>query len=159
MATVLEMYQSNRQSLYQKISEGNVTPHDLWICNELTYRISVLETFRIFSASAPSTTNTKTLQGHYKKVDAFIQHIAQERGYGPNRGPDTEKERNAARTNLDRVIQDYRKQFSSFVPSSDETYGWRITDVMKTVTPVWLQMRETFVPLKERKREGSTNDK
>ena len=55
--------------------------------------------------------------------------------------------------------QDYRKQFSSFVPSSNESYGWKITDVMKAVTPVWLQMRETFVPLKERNKEGSTNDK
>lgn len=159
MPTVLEMYRSNRQSLYQKISGGKVTHHDLWVYTELTYRISVLETFQIFSMSAPRTTDTKTLQGHYKKVDAFIQHVAQERAYGPNRGPDTEKERNAARTNLNRVIQDYRKQFSSFVPSSNESYGWKITDVMKAVTPVWLQMRETFVPLKERNKEGSTNDK
>lgn len=155
MATVLEKYQRDRQYFYQQISEGKVTVRTLWICNELTYRIGVLETFRIFSTSAPNTTDTKRLQRHYQMVDAFIQYVAQERGYGPNRGPDTEKERNAAKTNLDRVIQDYRKRFSSFAPSSNEAYGWKITDVMKVVTPAWLQMRETFVPLKE-KQKGET---
>lgn len=152
MATVLEKYQHDRQNLYQQISEGKVTARNLWSYNELTYRIGVLESFRIFNMTAPNTTDTKRLQRHYQMVDAFIQYAAQERSYGPNRGPDTEKERNAAKTNLDRVIQDYRKRFSSFAPSSNEAYGQRIADVMKTVTPVWLQMRETFVPLKEKKK-------
>lgn len=155
MATILEKYQRERQNLYQQISEGTVTARALWRYNELTYRISVLESFRIFSISAPKTTDKKRLQRHYQMVDAFVQYSAQERSYGPSRGPDTEKERNAAKTNLDRVIQDYRKQFSSFSPSSDEAYGWKITDVMKVVTPAWLQMRETFVPLKE-KQKGET---
>lgn len=152
MATILEKYQHDRQDLYQQISEGKVTAHTLWSYNELTYRIGVLESFRVFSMSAPNTTDTKRLRRHYQMVDAFIQYAAQERGYGPNRGPDMEKERNAAKTNLDRVIQDYRKQFSSFVPSSNEAYGWKITDVMKVVTPAWLQMRETFVPLRENQK-------
>lgn len=153
MATTLEKYLSNRQDLDQQFLEGKVTPRSLLRYNELTYRIGVLETFRVLSISAPNTTDAQRLRRHYQMVDDFIQHIALERGYGPDRGPDTEKERDSAKTNLGRVIQDYRKRFSSFAPSSNEAYGQRITDVMKVVTPAWLQMRETFVPLRGKKGE------
>ena len=153
MATVLEKYQARKQELLPLISEGKATTRTLWQLSEVTYRISIMETLRIFCDTAPVTAEMKTLQMHYRMLDAFIQNIAQERSYGPNRGSDTEKERNAARTNLDRVIQDYRRRFSSFTPSYNESYQWEVSEVMKVLMPAWLQMRETFVPLREENKE------
>lgn len=153
MATVLEKYQARKQELIPLLSEGKATTRILWQLCEVTYRISIMETFRLFCDTAPVTTEMKTLQLHYRMLDAFIQNVAQERSYGPNRGPDTEKERSAARTNLDRIIQDYRRRFSSFNPTFKESYQWEIGGVVKALMPAWIQMRETFVPLKAESEE------
>ena len=80
-----------------------------------------------------------------------------ERRYGPNRGPDTQKERDAAQNNLGRVIADYRKRFSSFAPSSQESYSHEISKVVQTLLPAWLQYRNTFVPLKKKEKEASAS--
>ena len=66
-------------------------------------------------------------------LDAYVQNLARERRYGPNRGPDTQKERDAAQVNLERVIQDYRKRFTGFQPAEPEAYQKEIgrVDVYK----------------------------
>lgn len=91
----------------------------------------------------------------YKSSIGFlhIQSLAQERNYGPNRGKDTEKERGAAKQNLSRAIQDYHGRFSSFAPKADTTYGLEVDRVINTIVPVWIQMRETFVPLRPKKED------
>lgn len=155
MATVLEKYRQYQQVLQQQMEQNGITQEILWKYGELVYRIGVLETCKTYSVSAPSTTKVNSLTRHYEMLDTYIQCIAQERSYGPSRGPDTEKERNAARSNLSRVIGDYRKRFSSFTPSSNAAYGQEIGRVMGVFLPVWLQMRETFVPLEEKKKEGT----
>lgn len=72
----------------------------------------------MYLRSAPITREVPCLQGHYMMLDAYVQNLARERRYGPNRGPDTQKERDAAQVNLERVIQDYRKRFTGFQPQS-----------------------------------------
>lgn len=153
MATVLENYRQDMQQLQQQMEQERITSDMLWRYGELVYRIGVLETCRAYSKSAPVTTKEQFLTAHYQMFDAYIQNISLERNYGPMRGQDTEKERNAARANLSRVVGDFRKRFSSFIPSNDATYSEEISKVIKVFMPVWLQMRETFVPLKKEKKE------
>lgn len=69
----------------------------------------------------------------------------------------TQKERDAAQNNLGRVIADYRKRFSSFAPSSQESYSHEISKVVQTLLPAWLQYRNTFVPLKKKEKEASAS--
>lgn len=152
MATVLEKYWQQKQALTQQMEQEKITAGILWRFGELVYRISVLETCQAYCKSAPVTADMQALLRHYQMLDAYIQSLALERSYGPNRGPDTEKERNAAKTNLSRVIEDYRKRFSSFAPASNKAYGQEIGKAVNTIMPVWLQLRETFVPLKEEKK-------
>lgn len=153
--TVLQRYQQDVKQLQQYMAQNRITADILWRYGELSYRISVLETCQVYCKSAPVTTNTQALTRHYQMFDAYIQNLAQERSYGPMRGPDTEKERNAARVNLGRVIDDYRKRFTSFAPAFNEAYGQEIGKVVGAIMPVWLQMRETFVPLRVEKQEGA----
>ena len=118
MATVLENYEKDKQALDQRMDQERITADILWKYGELMYRIGVLETCKVFCKSAPICREMKSLMRHYQMVDAYIQSIASERNYGPSRGPDTEKERQAAMTNLNRVIQDYRQRFSRFAPAA-----------------------------------------
>lgn len=159
MATVLEKYRQYKQSLQQQMEQGGLTANTLWKYGEVVYRISALETCQAFRKSVPVTTDMGPLTQHYQMLDSCVQCLAQERSYGPSRGPDTEKERNAARTNLSRVIDDYRRQFSSFTPTYDFSYEHKIDRVINLVIPAWIQMRETFVPLREEKKEEQARDR
>lgn len=155
MATVLECYGQDKQTLVQRMAAKTITADILWRYGELVYRISVLETCQAYCRSAPVCRDMNTLMRHYQMLDAYIQNLALERSYGPERGKDTEKERDAAKANLGRVIQDYRSRFSSFSPAADTAYSQEVARVINTVIPVWLQFRETFVPLRKEKE----NDK
>ena len=152
MATVLGNYEQDKQALIQRMEQEQITADILWRYGELVYRIGVLETCKVFCRSAPVCREMKSLQRHYLMLDAYIQSIASERSYGPSRGPDTEKERQASMTNLTRVIQDYRQRFSSFVPASDSAYSVEVSRVIKSIMPVWLQFRDTFIPLSKEEK-------
>lgn len=67
-----------------------------------------------------------------------------------------QKEREAAQSNLGRVIQDYRKRFSAFSPTAAMAYKKEIDRVITTLLPAWLQFRNTFVPIKKAK-EGNAS--
>lgn len=152
--TVLENYYGYRQQLLQRMAKPPISPADLWLYGEILYRIGVLETCQMYLRSAPITREVPCLQGHYMMLDAYVQNLARERRYGPNRGPDTQKERDAAQVNLERVIQDYRKRFTGFQPAEPEAYQKEIGRVITTLLPAWLQYRNTFVPLKNKKEEN-----
>ena len=154
MATVLENYYGYRQQLLQRMAKPPISPADLWFYGEILYRIGVLETCQMYLRSAPITREVPCLQGHYMMLDAYVQNLARERRYGPNRGPDTQKERDAAQVNLERVIQDYRKRFTGFQPAEPEAYQKEIGRVITTLLPAWLQYRNTSGPQKNTKEEN-----
>ena len=156
MATVLENYYGYRQQLLQRMAQPPISPADLWLYGEILYRIGVLETCQMYLRSAPVSLETPVLLGHYQMLDAYVQCLARERRYGPNRGSDTQKEREAAQNNLERVIQDYRKRFSGFRPASPEAYRKEIGRVVTTFLPAWLQYRNTFVFVKQLMKEGES---
>ena len=154
MATVLETYNGLLSQVETSLAKSPATANHVWWYGELVYRIGVLETCQMFCRSAPVSMEQKMLLGHYQMVDAYIRCLSQERRYGPNRGPDTQKERDTSGANLARVILDYQKRFSSFAPADPEMYGRELGKVINTVLPAWLQFRNTFVPIK-RAKEGN----
>lgn len=85
MATVLENYYGYRQQLLQRMAQPPISPADLWLYGEILYRIGVLETCQMYLRSAPITREVPCLQGHYMMLDAYVQNLARERRYGPNR--------------------------------------------------------------------------
>lgn len=133
MATVLENYYALRGELEQRMAQAPINAVDLWYYGEIVYRVGVLETCQMYLRSAPVSMNTPELLGHYQMMDAYVQSLALERRYGPDRGPDTQKEREAAQSNLGRVIQDYRKRFSAFSPTAAMAYKKEINRVITTL--------------------------
>lgn len=156
MPTVLENYRNIQSEVEKSVAQHGTSADALWWYGEVTYRIGVLETCQMFCKTAPVTMDAKNLQGHYQMLDAYVQSLAQERRYGPNRGPDTQKERETAQNNLGRVIQDYRRRFSSFAPSAPDHYFREVGRLISTLLPAWLQFRNTFVPIKKGKKEAQS---
>ena len=92
MATVLENYYGIRRELEQRITQNPVTAASMWCYGEILYRTGVLETCQMYLRTAPISIETTALLGHYQMLDAYVQSLARERRYGPDRGPDTKKE-------------------------------------------------------------------
>ena len=157
MATVLENYLALRSQIEVCMTQMPANADMVWWYGEILYRVSVLETCQMFCKAAPVTQEAKMLQGHYRMLDAYVQSIAYDRRYGPDRGANTDKEREAAQTNLSRVIEDYRKRFSSFAPNTPDSYRNDIGRVVMTLIPAWLAFRDTFVPIKKA-REAMNNN-
>ena len=154
MATVLEKYWNLRCQVEQMMAQNPSHAGLLWSYGEVIYRISVLETCQSFCKSAPQTTDPNCLRGHYQMVDAFI-HPVHDAGatLRPDRGPNTANERNSAQNNLALVVTDYRSRFSSFNASAPDQYASAISRAISAVLAVWLQFRNTFVPIPDPKEE------
>ena len=71
----------------------------------------------------------------------------------PDRVPNTANERNSAQNNLALVATDYRSRFSSFNASAPDQYASAISRAISAVLAVWLQFRNTFVPIPDPKEE------
>ena len=155
MATVLEKYWSLRQRIEQQMGVDPENAGLLWGYGEVLYRISVLETCQMYCKSAPKTTNPNYLRGHYQMLDAFIQCMTLERRYGPDRGPNTDKERTSAQTNLNMVVNDYRGRFASFSATAPNQYARAVAQTVNTVLAAWLQFRNTFVPINDLQKEAT----
>lgn len=154
MATVLRNYQDLRGKVETRMRNEDITAPMLWWYGELVYRIGVLETLQAYNNFAPPVMEIPTLASHYQMLDAYIQSLTLDRRYGPDRGPDTQKERDAASQSLERIVGDYRKRFASFAPKTTESYWEEVTRVIRSVLPAWLQVRDTYVPLKTVPKEN-----
>ena len=112
---------------------------------ELNYRICVLETFESLCKSAPVTMDTKAMGFHFQLVDAYVRFTLNERKFGPKTDAEGQKKRETALQSFTQVVQDGRKRFSSFNASTQEQYKTCINNYIKTILPVWMQYRNTYI--------------
>ena len=148
MATVLEQHKLRQSAWTAQIEAGKLPPELLLSVQELNYRIGVIETFQSFCKTAPVTTDGKVLCFHYQLVDAYIQLLLAERKFGVKTDEAGMKRRQTAETSLQRVVQDKRKQFSSFKASTPEQYKNTVLKMINTFLPIWMQFRETYVQIR-----------
>ena len=72
MATYLDEYRNRKLSFAPLLQAGKMTLGDTMVYQELLYRIQVLETCQMLCKTAPVTTDTRELVGHYQLVDAVL---------------------------------------------------------------------------------------
>ena len=153
--TTLEKLQAQRTVLEHQTP---LPPEKLWLLQELVYRIGVFECCKVFQLSAPNTTDAAILGPHYKLVDAYIHHLAQERQFGKRGNAATtegsadqaqQKQRETALASLNKVIGDYRRRFQSYRPGTPEQYAADIGRALQTVLPAWMQHRNCYIDVKK----------
>jgi len=148
MPTTLENYYDFSNKFDSALLVSMPGPADILRQQELLYRISVLETLQMFAKTAPQSAAPKDLCWHYQLVDAYFQNLIMERRYGMDADANIQKQRETARESLLRVIQDYRKRFTSFAPGDDAgCYRVTVAKVIQTVLPVWIQYRQTYTEI------------
>jgi hypothetical protein len=144
--TTLEKLQAQRAALEH---QAPLAPEQLWLLQELVYRIGVFECCKAFQISAPSTTDAAIRGPHYKLVDAYIHHLAQERQFGKPADQAQQKQRETAHASLTRVIADYQRRFQSYRPGTPEQYAADIGRALQTVLPAWMQHRNCYIDVKK----------
>ena len=82
MANYLDDYNNRKLSFGPLLQAGKMTLKDTMVYQELLYRIQVLETCRMLCKTAPVTTDTRELVGHYQLVDAVLFCAGKERAFG-----------------------------------------------------------------------------
>jgi hypothetical protein len=80
-------------------------------------------------------------------LDAFMMCLLQERRFGLPSDEKVKKQRECAFTNLNTVVTTFRKQFSSFSPSAQDTYRGAVQNMVNTILPAWMGYRNTYVAL------------
>ena len=146
MATTLEQYNQMKQQLSAKIADGTMTGDQLLGYQELLYRISVLESCMNFVKTAPVTNDMKVMSFHYQVVEALFTCLIQERQFAVPANDALKKQRDTALSNLQTVVNSFRKQFQSFKPATPEAYRAAVTKMVNTILPAWLQYRFTYIP-------------
>lgn len=147
MATLLDQYLQKQADFNSQMAENSFPPDDVIIMQELNYRICVLETFRAFVKTAPLTTDIKVLGYHYQLVSAYAKFLLTERKFGPKTDDAGQKKRETAYVSLERVVEDGKRQFSSFKANSQDQYKKTISGMINTILPVWTQYRNTYIEI------------
>ena len=145
MATILEQYRKRQNDIREQIAANSLPLDQMLIMQELNYRICVLETFESLCKSAPVTMDTKAMGFHFQLVDAYVRFTLNERKFGPKADAEGQKKRETALQSFTQVAQDGRKRFSSFSASTQEQYKTCINNYIKTILPVWMQYRNTYI--------------
>lgn len=147
MATVLDLYHAKQADIRSQIEADSLPPESLLIMQELNYRVSVLETFRCLCQAAPETTDVRAMGYHFQLVDASMRFAMTERRFGPKTDAEGQKKRETALLSLQRVVENGKKQFSSFNASSQTQYKTTIHQYVNAVLSVWMQYRNTYVSI------------
>ena len=147
MATYLDEYRNRKLSFAPLLQAGKMTLRETVVYQELLYRIQVLETCKMLCKVAPITTNMNDLLLHYQLTDTLLSCMVEERHMGFPADDKGKAQRKTAVENFHRVLSDFRKRFSSFRAEKPEQYQQAISAMVNTVLPVWIQMRNTYVPI------------
>lgn len=147
MATILEQYRDQQNTIRAQLCAGSLSPGDLLVMQELNYRICILETFEGFCKAAPITLDTRAMGLHFQVVEAYVRFTLTERKFGPRTDAEGQKRRETAYHSFEQVAVDGRKRFSSFNATTQDQYKTCINNYIKTILPMWLQYRNTYINL------------
>jgi len=146
--TLLDRYWKIRLDFEASHKEAMPSAGQIWIYQELLYRIGVLEVFQQFAKAAPFSNELKALFPHYRVVDAYVENLRKERDFPEPATPEAQKQRETALSSLNSVIEDYRRRYGSYAPQSQEQYQRDIGKTIATVLPAWMQYRNTINEIK-----------
>lgn len=151
MATpnLLTTYMQKQAQLNQLANQNRLGGEGLLVMQEVNYRICVLETFRLFSQTAPSTNEMAAITYHYSLVNSYIQFLLAERKFGPKTNQEGQKRRETAYDALCRAVADHRARFSNYRPATPDQFRNDICNVISTVLNLWVSYRDTYINLFE----------
>lgn len=146
-STMLDYYRALKDALEEQAKTEKITAQEMFLYEELLYRIHVLEVFRYLTAAAPPSTDLKEIGGHFQAVDAMVSHLCRERRLRASTDEKVQKSRETAHRFLLEIVSDYRKRFTNYMPGDIGQYEADIWKVIRTLLPAWQQYRDTMLKI------------
>lgn len=148
MATILEQLRKKQADIREQISANSLPLDDLLAMQELNYRINVLETFQSLVKTAPLSTDVKVLALHYNVLDVYLRYLLKDHRFGFATDDNGKKICETAQKAVEDIIFASQKKFTSFVAQTQDQYKKSVSECANTVLPMWLQYRDSYVPIK-----------
>ena len=145
--TLLDCYHKLRLDFETSKKEAPPTPAQLWLYQEILYRIQQLDALQFVVNAAPLSADLKTIWPHYKVVNMMLENTRQERFLKASK-EDAQKEQQAATDSLSAVFDDYKKRFANYAPASPEQYQKDIEKTVRTVLPAWITYRDSITRIR-----------
>ena len=152
-ATVLEDYKELKKLMDDSMSDSQVTLEQLWMYQELMYRISVIEALKAYIKSAPLSMDEESIYRHFQLFVRFLQHLINERKFKDTSLEEIVKQQQTAYESLKMIASDHRERMNSYSPDSDNQYKDDLSNIICTILPSWLQYRNTMIEIKIKKKE------
>ena len=127
--------------------EGALAVNYLLDYQELAYRVCVLETLKTFSESVPDVEDEKAIHYYGKALAAYLKGLADAHKFAPKADKETLKKRETALNALCSVCEDAGKKIAAYTPSNRKEYAKDMAKMIKPVTIVWAQYRNTLVAI------------
>lgn len=127
--------------------DGTLAVNYLLDYQEVAYRVCVLETLKTFSESVPDAEDEKVINYYGKALAAFLKGLADDHKFAPKANQETLKKRETAAKALCSVCDDVGKKIVAYKPSDRKEYQKDIAKMIKPVTIVWAQYRNTLVAI------------
>lgn len=148
MITPLEFYQIEASRLRTAMKEdGQLNSQECWLYQELQYRISVMQSLLGFCLAAPVTTSQAEIEQHWGQLRAYLTYLSFERKYKADAVQKIQNDRETAHSSLIKVIKDQMETTMALQVHLPDDYKKQITIVIGTVTPVWVQYRNSFLEI------------
>lgn len=148
MATILEQLRKKQADIREQISANSLPLDELLAMQELNYRINVMETFQSFVKTAPLSTEIKVLAQHYNVFDVYLRYLLKDHRFGFAADDKGKQLSETAKKAVEDIIFSSQKRFTSFVAQTQDQYKKCVSECANTVLPMWLQYRDSYVPIK-----------
>ena len=147
MATLLSTYQQKKEEMIGGIQANSLALEKMLLLQELNYRICVLQTMQSFCQMAPDATDIRACGFHYQLTEAYLRFLLQERRFGSHTDDSGLRKRETAKKALLKICEDGRRRFTSFQATDKDSYRTRMSGMINTVLPAWVQYRNTYIEL------------
>ena len=141
--SLLDTYYKKQTELEEQMTSKEYPKEILLQMQELRYRISVLETFKMFCMSVPESCDPKVLDYHYQMMAFFVQMLLKERKFGLLADERGEKARSTAEDSLTAITRDSMKRIAIF--DVQNQYKANVLNRISAILPAWIQYRNTYV--------------
>lgn len=121
----------------------------LRIYQELSYRVSVLETWKVLIDYAPDWSDVEAVKEHKALLIPFCKQLPYEHLMGIPEPTEKEiKKASTAQKVLETVLEDCLMRVTQFDSTSGQSYRDAICGIISAISKVWLQFRMTLLDVK-----------
>lgn len=145
-----------RKNVIEDKMDGATAHKYMLELQELKYRIFVMETLKVFTDAVPDINDGKAVKFYSGALSAFLRELPLDHAFAPKADDEGLQRRETAVEALQEVCDDACGKLKKYQPSAQDLYKKEITKIIKPITTVWVQYRNTLIEVGAQSKEKSS---